>query len=343
MALIPLSKTDPSRLHPDTFDVRGWEVRSEADDDKVGSVDDILLDASGMPHLLDVNLGVFKKHVLVPLGQAWADASRRVVWIEGLAKQDIERMPDYSNDPDDLTPEFESRLAADYSAAAEGALRRERLPTTERLARLDSLDDFRIAKGSSDPRGWTVIGGDGAKLGKVSELIVDQEAQRVKYLAVDVDEEKVGLESVDRHVLMPVDYARLEHKGKKVIVDGLFARDLGDYPIYSGLPLAKGMEEQIGERFRAHAPSSEGWSDRSARRFFGGVRRRGGIEDPMDALAAPPAKGSAAMRAVDADPRRRPDERETVVRSEEGEEVRIRVSGGDIIIEKHPGGRTDNG
>ncbi len=70
MALIPLSKADPSHLHPDTFDGRGWEVRSEADDDKVGTVDDVLMDASGMPHLLDVDLGVFKKHVLVPLGKA---------------------------------------------------------------------------------------------------------------------------------------------------------------------------------------------------------------------------------------------------------------------------------
>ena len=328
MALIPLSKTDPSRLHPDTFDVRGWEVRSEADDDKVGSVDDVLMDTGGMPHLLDVNLGVFKKHVLVPLGQAWADASRRVILIEGLTKEDVERMPDYDHDPALVTPEFERRLAADYSAAAQGALRREHTSAPARLARLDALDDFRISKGSGDPRGWTVVGGDGAKLGKVSDLIVDQEAMRVKYLDVDVEEEKLELEVVDRHVLMPVDCARLEHKGKKVIMDGLFARDLSSYPVYSGLPLGKGVEDQIRQRFRAHAPTEEGWSDRSARRFFGGVRRRGGAgtEDAMDPPAAPPPAKDAS----------------TVMRPVEGEEVRIRVSNGDIIIEKHPG-RSDNG
>jgi photosynthetic reaction center H subunit len=325
MALIPLSKIDSSRLHPDTFDVRGWEVRSEADDDKVGSVDDVLLDASGMAHLLDVNLGVFKKHILVPIGQAWADASRRVVWIEGLAKQDIERMPDYAHDPDILTPEFERRLAADYSEAAEGSLRRERTPASERLARLDTLDDFRISKGSGDPRGWTVVGGDGAKLGKVTELIIDQEAMRVKYLDVDVLEKKLELEVVDRHVLVPADRVRLEHKGKKVVVDGLFARDLVDYPVYSGLPLAKGIEDQIQRRFRTPSPSPEGWSDRSARRFFGGVRRRGGSEDEMDPSSPPPPKSST-----------------TVMRPIEGEEVRIRVNNGDIIIEKH-NGRSDHG
>jgi hypothetical protein len=333
MALIPLSKTDPSRLHPDTFDVRGWEVRSEADDDKVGTVDDVLLDTGGMPHLLDVNLGVFKKHVLVPLGQAWADASRRVVWISGLAKQDVQRMPEYGKDPDLLTPEFEQRLAADFSEAAEGALRREHKADTARLARLDALDDFRISKGSGDPRGWTVVGGDGAKLGKVVELIVDQDAMRVKYLDVDVPEDKLELEVIDRHVLMPVECVRLEHKGKKVFVDGLFARDHAEYPVYAGLPLAKGVEEQIRQRFRGQAPAAEGWSDRAARRFFGGVRRRGGTEEAVE----PPARPRQA-----AQPRGTPPQETTVVSPSEGEEVRIRVSGGDIIIEKHPG-RTDNG
>ena len=158
---------------------------------------------------------------------------------------------------------------------------------------------------------------------------------RVKYLDVDVEEEKLDLEVVDRHVLMPVECARLEHKGKKVIMDGLFARDLSSYPVYSGLPLAKGIEEQIRQRFRAHAPTTEGWSDRAARRFFGGVRRRGVSDDAMDALpATPPAKSaSAAMR---------PEDGSTVVMPAEGEEVRIRVSNGDIIIEKHPG-RPDHG
>jgi hypothetical protein len=333
MALIPLSKSDPSRLHPDAFDVRGWDVRSEADDEKVGSVDDVLLDGGGMPHLLDVNLGVFKKHVLVPIGHAWADASRRVVWIEGLTKQDIERMPDYSRDPDVLTPEFERRLAADYSAAAAGSLKRERVPATERLARLDVLDDFRIAKGSGDPRGWTVFGGDGTKLGKVADLIVDKEAMRVKYLAVDVFEDKLGLEEIDRHVLMPVERARLEHKGKKVIVDGLFARDLNDYPIYAGLPLAKGVEEDIVRRFRGDAPSAEGWSERGARRFFGGVRRRGATGDDAAELPPPPRAQSSAKATAKGET--------TVVQPAEGEEVRIRVSGGEIIIEKHPE-RTDH-
>ena len=169
MALIPLSKSDPTHLHPDAFDVRGWEVRSEVDDDKVGSVDDVLMDSDGTPHLLDVDLGALSRHVLVPLSQAWADASRSVVWVEGLAKDDLKKMPSYDHRPDALTAEFERKLVDDYHAIAEGATRPKvtAKPADGRFVRLAKGKEFHVSKGSSDPRGWKVIGGDGAKLGKV--------------------------------------------------------------------------------------------------------------------------------------------------------------------------------
>jgi hypothetical protein len=340
MALIPLSKSDLTHLHPDAFDVREWEVRTEADDDKVGSVDDVLMDSAGTPHLLDVDLGALSRHVLVPLSQAWADASRRVVWVEGLSKDDLKRMPSYDHRPDALTPEFEGKLVDDYHAIAEGSARRKaaaRPPADGRLLRLDKGKEFHVSKGSSDPRGWKVLGGDGAKLGKVIELIVDREDMRVRYLDVDVDEKKLKLEVIDRHVLVPVDRARLDHKHKAVVLDGLFGRDLATYPVFTGLPLAKGAEQDIGARYRGQERAVQGWVDGAARRFFGGGRQR--ITATPTAAPPPPP---APQRAVAEPQQRMPAEGETIVRPEEGEEVRIRVSGGDIIIEKHPGG-SDNG
>jgi hypothetical protein len=339
MALIPLSKSDLTHLHPDAFDVRGWEVRSEVDDDKVGSVDDVLMDSAGTPHLLDVDLGALSRHVLVPLSQAWADASRRVVWVEGLSKEDLKRMPSYDHRPDALTPEFEGKLVDDYQAVAQSAARRKASapPADGRLLRLDKGKEFHVSKGSSDPRGWKVLGGDGAKLGKVTELIVDREDMRVRYLCVDVDEKKLKLEVIDRHVLVPVARARLDHKHKSVILDGLFGRDLATYPVFTGLPLAKGIEDEVMGRFRGEERSSQGWVDGASRRFFGGSRQRVAVTPQ----AAPPAEPRPAPRAV-AEPVQRPAEGETIVRPQEGEEVRIRVSGGDVIIEKHPGG-SDHG
>lgn len=340
MALIPLSKSDPTHLHPDAFDVRAWEVRTEADDDKVGSVDDVLMDSDGTPHLLDVDLGMLSRHVLVPLSQAWADASRRVVWIEGLCKDDLKRMPSYDHHPDALTAEFEGKLVDDYAAIATGAARRKsgaRTATNDRFLRLGKGKEFHVAKGSSDPRGWKVLGGDGAKLGKVTELIVDREHLSVRYLDVDVDEAKLKLEQIDRHVLVPVERARLDHKHKAVLLDGLFGRDLATYPVFTGLPLAKGLEEDITGRFRGHEVRSHGWVDGAARRFFGGGRR-GASTSAAPQPGAPSGRPAPPASAVPDLQSRLPAEGETVVHPEEGEEIRIRVSGGDIIIEKHPGG-----
>jgi hypothetical protein len=346
MALIPLSSSDPTRLHPDAFDVRGWEVRTEVDDDKAGSVDDVLMDSAGTPHLLDVDLGALSRHVLVPLSQAWADASRRVIWVEGLSRDDLKRMPSYDHRPDALTNEFETKLVDDYAAISEGTRRKTASrPTDGRLARLAKGEEFHVSKGSSDPRGWKVLGGDGAKFGKVTELILDREDMRVRYLDVDVDEDKLGLERIDRHVLVPIERARLDHKHKAVVLDGLFARDLTAYPVFTGLPLAKGFEDQVMGCFRGHERRSDGWVDAAAQRFFRGGRQR------ISAEAAPPAVPRAAMPpraplAADVPPQPAAPSAasvdDTVVRPREGEEVRIRVSGGDIIIEKHPGG-TDHG
>lgn len=311
MALLALSQSDPSRLHPDAFDVRGWEVRTEKDDEKAGTVKDLLVDGSGMPHLLRVDLGVFRKHVLVPLGHAWADASRRVVWVEGLAGDDLKRMPDASQLPDPVSEDFERRLEEDFAGVASDALRADPPDGDDRLARLEKLPDVVISKGSSDPRGWKVVAGDGAKLGKVGELIVDRDEMSVRYLDVDVDEKELGLEAIDRHVLLPVERARFDHKRKTVVLDGLFKADLQAYPVFTGLPLAKGMVAEIEERFRGGGRRDDAWVDRSARRFFDGGRRRG--------RADPEAPASA-----------------TIVRPREGEEVRIRMSGGELVIERRP-------
>src|SRR5690554_1388207 len=44
MAFISLSDKPDYSFPPGTFDVRGWDVKTLADDEKVGKVDDVLLD-----------------------------------------------------------------------------------------------------------------------------------------------------------------------------------------------------------------------------------------------------------------------------------------------------------
>ena len=76
--------------------------------------------------------------------------------------------------------------------------------TTPRLARLDDLDDVRIAEGDPDPRGWDVLAADGRAVGRVDTLIADTAAMKVRYLDVELDEKALGLEE-ERHVALGMD------------------------------------------------------------------------------------------------------------------------------------------
>ena len=52
---------------------------------------------------------------------------------------------------------------------------------------LSRLHNFRISEGDPDVRGWEVLGTDGRMIGTVDDLLVDTEALRVRYLAVNLD------------------------------------------------------------------------------------------------------------------------------------------------------------
>ena len=81
-------------------------------------------------------------------------------------------------------------------------------PTMGQLAHLDELDDYKVADGEPDIRGWTVKTADGRDIGKVDDLLVDCRAMKVRYMEVELDGKALDLKD-DRHVLMPIGTARL--------------------------------------------------------------------------------------------------------------------------------------
>jgi sporulation protein YlmC with PRC-barrel domain len=333
------------------LDVRGWEVRTDLDDEKVGKVEDMLLDETGRPRYLDVDLGLFRKHVLLPVGRARADGRRDIVWVPGLTKDRIEGMPDWDGDPDRID---ERRVAAAYRGEPieeEGvAVSRDE----NRLAILDDLEDYRIPSNEPNPKGWAVVTGDGRRVGEVDGLIVDTLAMKVRYLDCDLDREKLGFRSDhERHVLLPVSHTRLDREEERVLLDGITADRLQDLPVYGGLPIGADFEERLQETFPADAPVDGGYSAPDDERFFAERRAQRALNeraapDPRDrahdritgeqrpaADAAAKARGSAAEREL------RPDldsagTGETSTRLGAGEEVRIRVRGDQIIVEKRP-------
>jgi uncharacterized protein (TIGR02271 family) len=119
------------------------------------------------------------------------------------------------------------------------------------LAPIDDTD-FKVADGDPDPRGWDVISADGKEIGEVDDLIIDTSAMKVRYLVCDLDEDELGLEDDrDRHVLIPVGRARLSPDDKKLMLDGVTAREILTAPPFTGV--VSDQHESFGTTGRSAA------------------------------------------------------------------------------------------
>lgn len=85
---------------------------------------------------------------------------------------------------------------------------------TSNLMPLNRLDDFKVADGYQDVRGWSVVGHDGEKIGKVDDLLVDTNARQVRYLGVDLDRGLLSGRSHSGNVLIPIENVQLDRKDK---------------------------------------------------------------------------------------------------------------------------------
>ncbi len=325
MALLSLSR-EGAPLPPDAFDVRGWEARTELDDEPVGRIEDLLLGTDGTPRHVVVELrGVGSGQVVVPLAYARADAGRNIVWVRGLTAP----MPRYAGKPAEITPEAEARVVEEYRrggpAAPVGTT-----PEGRRLVRFSDVKEYRVAKESVDPRGWTLVGGDGQKIGEVVDLLVDRAEMNARYLDCDVDEKRLELERVDRHILVPVERVRLDGDDKRVVVAGLFGRDVQRYPVYGGLPIPPEGERSLAAWYEGAGDVDPEWAARSARRFFGSAARPRRAGAPQAVEASRPATGA-------------PGRGRATVHLSDDADVRIRVEGDDIVIERGPAGEDDHG
>jgi len=123
----------------------------------------------------------------------------------------------------------------------------------DRVVPMDDLDDFRVAGDTPDPRGWEVVAADGRRIGEVDDMLVDTGAMKVRYLDVDIDDE-VSAEP-DRHVLVPIGYARLDRDHDRVIVDQLSSADLRAIPAYRHGPITRDFEHSVRDSYRRGRPA----------------------------------------------------------------------------------------
>lgn len=101
----------------------------------------------------------------------------------------------------------------------------------DRVVPLENLEDFKVAEGDPDVRGWDVVLGDGTRIGEVDRLLVDPHAMKVRYLDVDLDNGLLD-DGDERHVLVPIGSARLDRDDDRVLVDGLTRVEVRTLPEY---------------------------------------------------------------------------------------------------------------
>jgi hypothetical protein len=153
-----------------------------------------------------------------------------------------------------------------------------------RLRHLSELDDYKVADGEPDIRGWDVKSTDGRTVGEVGDLIVDFEAMKVRYVEVELDKKELELAN-DRHILVPIGTARLDDDHDDVLVNRP-STELAGMPAYRRGTISRSEELELHNRYGRPGPgASSGRADRHGgtlydgegfddRRFFG-HRRRG--------------------------------------------------------------------
>ena len=127
-----------------------------------------------------------------------------------------------------------------------------------RIAPLGEVDDFEVAEGYPDVRGWRVNAADGTEIGKVHDLLVDLDAMRTRYLDVRLTSE-VAAAPEDRDVLVPIGAASVEHDHDVVRIP-LTAERVGLLPPYLRGPITREQEYEVRRHFTFGRAAAEGFA-----------------------------------------------------------------------------------
>jgi len=114
------------------------------------------------------------------------------------------------------------------------------LENENRILPLRALPDWALAKRDPDPRGFTVVGADGAKAGQVVDVWVDRADPMVRYLEVEgaspsadveaVSEAMDGAPPATNRTLVPINFAHIRRGPRQVVVKALQAAQIRSAP-----------------------------------------------------------------------------------------------------------------
>ncbi len=226
----------------------------DAGGNKIGAVKDLLLDRlTGEVRFLEVNLGMFKKQIIVPVGHV--DWGEEAFVLRGWSGDQIGRLPAYDAEAP-LTSDTLEELVWAYPAfyGSEEDRNFRAAPGDPQIVPMSEAKDFKVRREEPDLRGWNVFGADGERVGKVADLLVDPAAMKVAYLDVDLHDDLYKLKD-DRHVLVPTDAVDLRQRGQDVWVRDVNAAGIARLPAYGGGHLDPLIMHRISNAFRDVGPA----------------------------------------------------------------------------------------
>lgn len=126
---------------------------------------------------------------------------------------------------------------------------------TPRLVHLGDMSELQVADGNPDIRGWDVRTAAGEKIGTVTDLVVDTQLMKVRYIEAQIDQvtNNDDLPSGGaRHVLLPIGSARLDDDKDDVYMSAMVA-DPRLLPSYDRVDLSREYEVSLRDRFSGNA------------------------------------------------------------------------------------------
>jgi hypothetical protein len=212
--------TDPLRPSADLDEVAVYDVEGVP----IGETFGVLTEAeTGLVRYFDIALDQRRRHVLIPVGHAKLEKhlGRMRLRLRAAAAQDLEAIPAYEPHVAWTDDDFQNELLTAFGRLFQGEryyahpaydhtglyagghpiLREPLAPAAPAgLRRLSKLKHYRIADGEPHITGWDVVSDHHAHIGVVTDVIIDTDAEQVRYVVIK-------RETDDVEVAVPVGYA----------------------------------------------------------------------------------------------------------------------------------------
>ncbi len=204
------------RSHFEDQDIISYDLYTG--EDKVGSVDDLLVDETGKIRYLIINTGawIFGKKVLLPIGRSRIDYSNHRVAVDGLTRDQVEALPKYDgNMPVDY--EHEEQVRSVYRPMA--------MDATSTATDSTAMTMDAPAVGSADPASASAYNRDTYAYDRDPSLynLDERNHQNLRLyeerLIANKTRAKTGEVSVSKHVETETAKASIPLEKERVIIE----------------------------------------------------------------------------------------------------------------------------